>query len=498
MYRSLVELIAELHANSLSDLPALAAHPVDLAASDSVTDLPSSRARNSPGETSSYFSFKRWYGALGQPGSGTDGQGETGQSSDEVTQQFRRAIRRAREADGTASTASSCSSESYDTCVDSPASSTTTWTTSPGESGAQKDAGGIESTPFPSGYGAEDSPPPLRAAQSVATLRAPRILRKSASSASLTSTSVQVPPRSPYTPPSPVFTTAASPVLDQYSWLSEPPAPSSTFTPPADLPPSTFGSRLASSLRKSASSFTLRLSARRLETPPMPSPPSLNANDISVMSANDTTKTSSSLAGTAADRLRDLLLQHDAVVDPSIDPITPLFDPKLARSQGYRSDSDDSSSEDEGEGRASSETEAQEAFEVEQLLRGVSPSTPPPRSAFDPNSSEEDDDDDPFAANARSEIAWMAPSTPDVAPLFFDDEPLSDSPSGAFPPFDPYGFTYARPPMSPLPPISPPRPSRTKVITKKRSFVDPRTRRIRTAPTVTVTPSTPERQRTRY
>ena len=230
----------------------------------------------------------------------------------------------------------------------------------------------------------------------------------------------------------------------------------------------------------------------------MPSPPSLNANDISVMSANDTTKTSSSLAGTAADRLRDLLLQHDAVVDPSIDPITPLFDPKLARSQGYRSDSDDSSSEDEGEGRASSETEAQEAFEVEQLLRGVSPSTPPPRSAFDPNSSEEDDDDDPFAANARSEIAWMAPSTPDVAPLFFDDEPLSDSPSGAFPPFDPYGFTYARPPMSPLPPISPPRPSRTKVITKKRSFVDPRTRRIRTAPTVTVTPSTPERQRTRY
>ena len=173
MYRSLVELIAELHANSLSDLPALAAHPVDLAASDSVTDLPSSRARNSPGETSSYFSFKRWYGALGQPGSGTDGQGETGQSSDEVTQQFRRAIRRAREADGTASTASSCSSESYDTCVDSPASSTTTWTTSPGESGAQKDAGGIESTPFPSGYGAEDSPPPLRAAQSVATLRRP-------------------------------------------------------------------------------------------------------------------------------------------------------------------------------------------------------------------------------------------------------------------------------------------------------------------------------------
>jgi hypothetical protein len=51
------------------------------------------------------------------------------------------------------------------------------------------------------------------------------------------------PPRSPYTPPPPVFTTAASPVLDQYSWLSEPPAPSSTFTPPADLPPSTFSRR---------------------------------------------------------------------------------------------------------------------------------------------------------------------------------------------------------------------------------------------------------------
>ena len=231
----------------------------------------------------------------------------------------------------------------------------------------------------------------------------------------------------------------------------------------------------------------------------MPSPPSLDANGISVMSSNDPTK-SSSIAGTAADRLRDLLLQHDAVVDPSIDPITPLFDPKLARSQGYRSDSDDSSSED-GEERAS-EAEAQEAFEVEQLLRGVSPAAAPPRSAFDPNSSEEDDDDDPFAANVRSEIAWMAPTTPerspDAAPLFFEDEPASDSPSGAFPPFDPYGFTYARPPMPSLPPISPPRPSRTKVITKKRSFVDPSTRRIRTAPTVTVTPSTPERQRTRY
>ena len=461
-----------------------------------MTDHPSSRARDSPGETS-YFSFKRWYGALGQIGTATTDLGETGQSSDEVTQQFRRAIRRAREADGTASTASSCSSESYDTCVDSPASSTTTWATSASESGTNKDASSSGSTSFPADDDAEDSPPPLRAAQSVATLRAPRLLRKSASSASLTSTSVQVPPRSPYTPPSPMFTTTASPVLDQYPWLSELPPPS------ADCQPSTFGSRLASSLRRSASSFTLRLSTRKRETPPMPSSPALDANNISVMSSSDTS-TSSSIAGsTAADRLRDLLLQHDAVVDPSIDPITPLFDPKLARSQGYRSDSDDSSSEDEGEERAS-EAEAQEALEVEQLLRGVSSSAPPPRSAFDPNSSEEDEnDDDPFAAKARSEIAWMAPTTSerpsaDIAPLFFDDEPASDSPPGAFPPFDPYGFTYARPPLPPLPPISPPRSSRTKVITKKRSFVDPRTRRIRTAPTVTVTPSTPERQRTRY
>lgn len=235
----------------------------------------------------------------------------------------------------------------------------------------------------------------------------------------------------------------------------------------------------------------------------MPSSPALDANNISVMSSSDTSTSSSDAGSTAADRLRDLLLQHDAVVDPSIDPITPLFDPRLARSQEFRSDSDDSSSEDEGEERAS-EAEAQEALEVEQLLRGVSSSAPPPRSAFDPNSSEEDeDDDDPFAANARSEIAWMAPTTSerssaDVAPLSFDDEPSSDSPPGAFPPFDPYGFPYARPPLPPLPPISPPRSSRTKVITKKRSFVDPRTRRIRTAPTVTVTPSTPERQRTRY
>lgn len=461
-------------------------------------------AVNEAGEAS-YFSLQRWYGTLGQSGAGGgSGKGVLGGSSDEISQQFRRAIRRGREADGQTSTASSCSSGSYDTCVDSPASSTTTWDTSVRETSADQKAAGCH----PRSVDPLDDSRSLRAAQSIATLKAPRVLRKSASCASLTSTSVQVPPRSPYTVSSPTFTTAASPVLDQFAWESEAPSlpPASTVPSPVPTQSSTFGSRLASSLRKSASSFTLRLSARSNDPPPPM--PTFDVTEVSACPDKIPPASSPNSAATACDRLRDILLQHDAVADPSTEPITPLFDPRLARMrQRRRSDSDGSSSDEddqeEGEGRRLLDEE-REAIEVERLLRRV-PSAPP-RSAFDPDSS---DEDDPFAASVRpGSGAWMAPTpfdyaTPDsVARAFLpleSDAASSESPSRSFPPFDPYGFTFTDAPI-PLPPPPPPpaRPSRTKVITKKRSFVDPRTRRIRTAPTVTITPSTPEKQRTRY
>ncbi|GAA5868603.1 hypothetical protein JCM3774_005443 [Rhodotorula dairenensis] len=463
----------------------------------------------------SYFSLQRWYGTLGQSGSSTSVSGEVGAPSDEITQQFRRAIRRAREADGQASTASSCSSESYDTCVDSPASSTTTWDTSSSETSADKEAAADCNGPTPPrSIDVVHGSRALRTEQSIATLRAPRVLRKSASCASLTSTSVQVPPRSPYTVSSPTFAMVASPLLDQNAWSSGSPSGTSAFACPSPSPSqsSTFGSQLASSLRKSASSFTLRLSARSPDPPPpMPSPPSFHPTGVSAYPNNDLPVSSSS-AMTAADRLRDILLQHDAVVDPSTEPITPLFDPKLARTHGHRtSDSDESSSEDEGEaveeeGRPFHDEE-QEALEVERLLRGGS-SAMLPRTTFDPDSS---DEDDPFAVSVRpGSGVWMAPtpfdpSTPASssvrAPTFLPldaDDAASESPSRGFPPFDPYGFAFGDAPIPLPPPPRPPRPTRTKVITKKRSFVDPRTRRIRTAPTVTITPSTPEKQRTRY
>lgn len=91
-----------------------------------------------------------------------------------------------------------------------------------------------------------------------------------------------------------------------------------------------------------------------------------------------------------------------------------------------------------------------------------------------------------------------------------NDSASLDSPSSAFPPFDPFALADLGPaPPLPLPfafatahataVAAPhrarPRPPPARIITKQRSFVDPRTRQLRTAPSVCVTPSTPEKKR---
>ncbi|GAA6042438.1 hypothetical protein JCM8097_008452 [Rhodosporidiobolus ruineniae] len=85
-----------------------------------------------------------------------------------------------------------------------------------------------------------------------------------------------------------------------------------------------------------------------------------------------------------------------------------------------------------------------------------------------------------------------------------------DSPSEHYPPFDPFAITSSAlsssssaspssaPPMAstrPSPPREPTTPKLrpARILTKQRSFVDPRTHTLRTAPGVVVTPSTPER-----
>lgn len=474
MPRSLVELIASMSVNAVAvDGEESEERPVAAAA---VTV-----------DRESYFSWKRWYGTLSHPRDARSPRSPAASpTGGDVSERFRSAIQRARDADAHTSTASSSSSSgSFTTGLASPALSTSTWETSASESeGAAK---------FDSFFASVDPSNALRPAPSTATLKAPRLLRKAASYATLTSTSVEVPPRSPHDSSVPTFAAVATPEPGQFPFLSDRPPSLS----PALSETSSFSSRLASSLRKSASSFTLR---RR--SPAAESSTSREAATASLRCSQ-----------TASDRLRDLLLSHDARVDPSVEPLDPLFDPRLARRdrQSSESDSDDDDDDDYREELR----DAHETHEVEQqLLRGCAPV-----SAFDPDSSddeEEEEVEDPFAATAVSQLAWMAPelhslsdsgdASTRAAGAEGDadaDGSVVDSPSRSFAPFDPFGFTFETfgpaPPLPPPPPPSlPPRRPPTRIITKKRSFVDPRTRRIRTAPQVTITPSTPERQRTRY
>ncbi|GAA5899493.1 hypothetical protein JCM8208_000573 [Rhodotorula glutinis] len=438
-----------------------------------------------------FFSWKRWYGSTSSP---PQDAVPAAPSSDEVSRLVRDALRRRREADDDVSLASSAaSSHTSGASTDSPASSSGTWDTSASESSKAATAAPLRS----SGYDQEDldglptlaygtcASSRLRAAQSVATLKAPRMIRRVSSSASISPVPVELPPRSPHGVTSPTF----SPMFDDdpFAALAEAPAfpPSSPTLEPI---PTSFRSRLASSLRKSASSITLRNPLRSSPSSPVPPVPTLPP--------------SCTTSSSAAAILRDLLLKHDSVVDPSTEPLSSLFDPTLAplaQDEYDHAEADDSrryyssSSDDEpdGDGGASSSDESASFL-----------------------SHHTDGDDDPFRATAPAYLAWMAPaaSTRREARAPQDDEPGAlDSPSSAFPPFDPFALADLGPaPPLPLPfalahaqataaatpqrvRARPPPPAR--IITKQRSFVDPRTRQLRTAPSVCVTPSTPEKKR---
>ena len=420
---------------------------------------------------------------------------------------MRDALRRRREADDDASLASSAaSSNTSGASTDSPASSSGTWDTSASESSKegpaplrssgydQEDLDGLPTLAYDTA-GAGPSPR-LRAAQSVATLKAPRMIRRVSSSASISPVPVELPPRSPHAA---VTSPAFSPLFDEdpFAALAEPaafPPPSSPTLEPA---PTSLRSRLASSLRRSASAITLRNPLRSSTSPSSPIPPV------------PTLPPSSCAGPSAAAILRDLLLKHDSVVDPSTEPLSSLFDPTLAALAG-----DDYAYADADE----DEDESDEA------RRYYSSSSDDERDAVSTSSSDEsassasqhtDGDDDPFRATAPAHLAWMAPAAATGRarggrPVHDNDSASLDSPSSAFPPFDPFALADLGPaPPLPLPfafatahataVAAPhrarPRPPPARIITKQRSFVDPRTRQLRTAPSVCVTPSTPEKKR---
>ncbi|GAA5836701.1 hypothetical protein JCM9279_007631 [Rhodotorula babjevae] len=450
-----------------------------------------------------FFSWKRWYAAPAPPPPQVAVPALP--APDDVSRLVRDALRRRREADDDASLASSAaSSNTSGASTDSPASSSGTWDTSASESSkAAPTAGPLRS----SGYDQEDldglptlaygtsSSPRLRAAQSVATLKAPRMIRRVSSSASISPVPVELPPRSPHAAvTSPTF----SPLFDDDPFAALAEAPAFPLPPSPSLEPAqtSLRSRLASSLRRSASAITLRNPLRSSASPSSPIPPV------------PTLPPASSGGPSAAAILRDLLLKHDSVVDPSTEPLSSLFDPTLATLAG-----DDCAFADADEDEDESEARRYYSSSSDDERDGVS--TTSSDESASTSSQHTDGDDDPFRATAPAHLAWMAPAAAARGgrSVHDDDSASLDSPSSAFPPFDPFALADLGPaPPLPLPfafasahaaaataqrarpPRSRPAPPPPRIITKQRSFVDPRTRQLRTAPSVCVTPSTPEKK----
>ncbi|GAA6023893.1 hypothetical protein JCM11491_002685 [Sporobolomyces phaffii] len=297
------------------------------------------------------------------------------------------------------------------------------------------------------------APSYLRSTQSNVTLKAPQILRRVSSSASILSTSVEVPPQGPHSPgsvpPSPTASSdefTLSPTLLSFSTTSSLDSDStsrssstltsatsaassacSSSTSASARSDSSFRSRI-STLRKAASSAALKFFVAKDEGPPPPLP------------------------ATASVLLRDVLLKHDQTHPDSPSPPLPSH-PFYYPSHAGRH----------------------------------------PRQQQRPSSA--------------SSTTWAHPATGDYHhhSSGYDDAD-DDSPSSAFPPFDP--FTTFEPRTSPSKNCFPPgaplgaspedaaaaaAPNQPRVLARQRSFIDPTTRALRTAPSLLCTPPTPDK-----
>ncbi|GAA6023778.1 hypothetical protein JCM10207_001191 [Rhodosporidiobolus poonsookiae] len=493
--------------------------------------------------TDGFFSWSRWYAP--SPAA----RPPPPKTLDEVARAVRSALRRRRseraldgEGDSAGGSLSSSSASSLATTSSSqdghltlsPASSSSMWDAYPfPDADADRDGEETEASSLASSTSSSKptspslvEPPTLRAARSAATLRprpapADKLLKRVKSGASLAQTADGAAEVAPHSPSSPAFAAFPSPSLSLASSQSStfPPSPkrSPSLLPSAfsDTSPSASPSLSSSHsslsfstrLRRAASTATLRLRLSTTSTASSSAPPPLPATP-------------------AAAKLRDLLLAHDAASDPppipSVLPTLPSDASlaSLASSSSLSSDSSDSSL-----GALTSAT-GEALFSTRHPFDSSASGAAQRRTSFSsddtaPTTSSTSTADDPFAsfsatAARHGSLAWLdheyygsggekavGDGESDADDPFADahesDAVAPPSPSTHYPPFDPLSISrsFTSPASHPPPPAPPsPRPtsrSRARVLTKQRSFVDPRTRTLRTAPGVVVTPSTPER-----
>ncbi|GAA5826794.1 hypothetical protein JCM11251_002896 [Rhodosporidiobolus azoricus] len=341
------------------------------------------------------------------------------------------------------------------------------------------------------------------------------------------------------------------------SFFAFPPSSPPTLPAEASASPSlSFSSRLrrAASSATLRSINPFRISACSSS----PRSPELSLSSPSLAPAIDSSfpSPSSTSAPAASILLRDLLLRHDSLADPP--PLPPIDTSSPPSGSPYHSDEEDGEEDEREDAEVAAALLSHSSLAASAPLPAAPFYTRPSHShtsrigtssigeaSTDTDSvsfslstdSELSDADDPFSsfsatAAHHASLAWMsaAPSsvssTRALAGITLEgtgrgagagtssgggeepaeggnDDPFADadslppdSPSLFYPPFDPFALRTALPtgPMRPTPSLtSKPRPPR--VLTKQRSFVDPRTRKLRTAPGVVVTPSTPERER---
>ncbi|GAA5990850.1 hypothetical protein JCM11641_000848 [Rhodosporidiobolus odoratus] len=493
----------------------------------------------------SIFSWSRWYPTLKAPT-------PQPQDGEDVARLVRAALRRRREGEGagSASLNASLSAEEADRLTLSPTSSAGTWEQEVSESegfssssGTSSLASSLSSTTSSTSAKRRE----LRATQSAATLKAVRhATSKTTLSASVISREgAQVALYSPSSPnfalPSPAFSLSSTTASSSFSPIMAAfPSPPSVFfashsasvTPdPAAPEVQPLSVSFSSRLRRAASNLTLRRRSSSVSSSFAPSSSSAGPlPPVPILPVEA--------------KLRELLLAHDSRSDPPPLPDLSASFPTHTSLDSLVSTSSSSSSASSGNS----------AFEVERQLFGRDRASEGTADDVPPSPAESEED--PFAPyppcftlppgssayptstsgthshQSPPSQAWMSPSSPVISTIplpsttptsevqeggIEDDDIFADADSisvsstptsplspfsSQFPPFDPIISTLPPSSQRPQPPLVapvPPKPTqRPRVLTKQRSFVDPRTRKLRTAPGVVLTPSTPPVKRGTY
>lgn len=395
---------------------------------------------------------------------------------------------------------------------------------------------------------------PLRNARSSSTLKARpppiptgKLVRRVASRASLSRDEAEI---APHSPSSPALSFASSsfsgwsPALS-FSAFPAPPQDEPSLTAPAETETLSLSTRL----RRAASTATLRslnpfrtslVSSSSASSPSLPPLPHIFSQQLPLSAPTSaSTPTPSKRASLL---LRDLLLHHDSASDPPPLPSSAVLD-LLPLTHTHADELPSSDSRQSLSSIASTDSSTSGSSDGSSFGNVTTK-----RRAYDSTDSEggrgnegEDgeDDDDPFATfSTAATAAWLPrlrqrtmqqdrnagqqqrrrDGGGEATASDSSDDPFADaesetndhpptSPSFFYPPFDPFALDLTSSASTPFPSfssallpsaaISPQRPKLrqrpSRILTKQRSFVDPRTRQLRTAPGVVVTPASPVR-----